>query len=255
MGDLHIRTRGQGPEFVMLHGWGMHSGVFDELAVRLANSFTVHAVDLPGHGGSPMGSLQNVHTQLARMFPKTAVVLGWSLGGQIALQWAASGRGKIRRLVLVATTPKFVRDNGWEKGIELDLLMQLAQDMRENFEGSLSRFLALQVRGMKDSVSVLRNLRESFFSRPFPSPMTLEAGLDCLLQNDLREQVAKLLTPTLIVQGGHDTLTHPGAASWLHETMLDAQLIWLERAGHAPFISHPGEVTDAILEFCGVGDV
>lgn len=255
MHELQTHTRGQGPDLVMLHGWGMHAGVFDGLADKLAGHFTVHAVDLPGHGGSPMGNLGNVHTRLARMFPEPAAVLGWSLGGQIAMQWAAAGDSAIGRLVLVGATPRFVRSEDWETGMKLELLMQLAQEMRDNFDAALSRFLALQVRGMKDGVSVLRSLRESFFSRPSPSPMTLEGGLDCLLHNDLRGLVGALPMPALIVQGAHDTLTHPGAARWLHERMPDARLRWLERAGHAPFISHPEEVTDAILEFCGVGNV
>lgn len=255
MHELQVHTRGQGPDLVMLHGWGMHAGVFDGLSARLSARFTVHAVDLPGHGGSPMGNLDNVHTRLARMFPEPAAVLGWSLGGQIAMQWAAAGGSAVERLVLVGATPKFVRSDDWETGMRLDLLMQLARDMRENFDVSLSRFLALQVRGMKDGVSVLRNLREAFFSRPPPSPMTLEGGLDCLLRNDLRDLAATLEMPVLIVQGAHDTLTHPGAAHWLHERMPGARLMRLERAGHAPFISHPEEVADAILRFCGAGDV
>jgi pimeloyl-[acyl-carrier protein] methyl ester esterase len=255
MRDLVTHTRGQGPDLVMLHGWGMHAGVFDGLAVMLAGRFTVHAVDLPGHGGSAMGSLGEVHETLARMFPRPAAVLGWSLGGQIAMQWAAVRNNGIGRLVLVGATPKFVRDDGWETGMKLDLLMQLAQDMRENFDVSLSRFLALQVRGMKDGVSVLRNLRESFFSRPSPSPMTLEGGLDCLLHNDLRSLVSSLDVPALIIQGAQDTLTHPGAARWLHEQMPNACLMWLERAGHAPFISHPDEIAAGIVGFCEMENV
>ena len=49
---MHITVRGQGPDLVMLHGWSMHSAVWHDLADALASRFTLHLVDLPGHGQS-----------------------------------------------------------------------------------------------------------------------------------------------------------------------------------------------------------
>ena len=50
--DLHIEVAGDGPPIVLLHGWGLHGGVFAPLVERLADRFTLHCVDLPGHGRS-----------------------------------------------------------------------------------------------------------------------------------------------------------------------------------------------------------
>ena len=49
---LHIDVQGRGPALVLLHGWGLHGGVFALLRARLEPHFTVHCVDLPGHGHS-----------------------------------------------------------------------------------------------------------------------------------------------------------------------------------------------------------
>ena len=49
---LHVEMYGEGRPVVLLHGWGMHAGVFKPLAEQLARSNTVAAVDLPGHGES-----------------------------------------------------------------------------------------------------------------------------------------------------------------------------------------------------------
>ena len=49
---LHIHTIGKGPDLVMLHGWGMHAGVWRLVSTSLAANFRVHTVDLPGHGQS-----------------------------------------------------------------------------------------------------------------------------------------------------------------------------------------------------------
>ena len=49
---MQIVVRGNGPALVMLHGWAMHGGIFAPLAARLEENFTLHIVDLPGHGRS-----------------------------------------------------------------------------------------------------------------------------------------------------------------------------------------------------------
>ena len=50
--SLHVEVAGDGPPLVLLHGWAMHGGVFAPLVERLAPRFTLHLVDLPGHGHS-----------------------------------------------------------------------------------------------------------------------------------------------------------------------------------------------------------
>ena len=49
---MHIETRGQGPTLCLIHGWAMHSGLFGRRVDRLVERYTLHLVDLPGHGRS-----------------------------------------------------------------------------------------------------------------------------------------------------------------------------------------------------------
>ena len=49
---LYIESRGRGPDLVLLHGWGLHGGVFERVAANLEADFCLHLVDLPGHGAS-----------------------------------------------------------------------------------------------------------------------------------------------------------------------------------------------------------
>ena len=49
---MHIETLGSGPSLVLLHGWALHGGVFAPLVQRLSDRYTLHLVDLPGHGHS-----------------------------------------------------------------------------------------------------------------------------------------------------------------------------------------------------------
>ncbi|NNG13616.1 MAG: alpha/beta fold hydrolase, partial [Gammaproteobacteria bacterium] len=50
---LYSETIGHGPDLVLLHGWGAHSGVWAGMREALAENFSVTCIDLPGHGRSP----------------------------------------------------------------------------------------------------------------------------------------------------------------------------------------------------------
>ena len=77
----------------------------------------------------------------------------------------------------------------------------------------------------------------------------LRAGLNILLGSDLRNYVAMIKTPTLLVHGERDMLTPAGAAHWLAEHLPDARLEMLQGAAHAPFLSHPVEFTKIVTLF------
>lgn len=98
---VHIETTGQGPDLVLVHGWAMHAGVFSALAGRLAGRYTLHLVDLPGHGHGrnstlPLALEPVVEAIVARV-PR-ALWAGWSLGGLFALHAAATRPDAVRGL-------------------------------------------------------------------------------------------------------------------------------------------------------------
>lgn len=89
---MHISKMGQGPDLVLMHGWSMHSAVWHDLATSLAEKFTLHLVDLPGHGQSDWQQgdldLENIIENLAEQVPEQAFYMGWSLGGLISIAFA-----------------------------------------------------------------------------------------------------------------------------------------------------------------------
>ena len=97
--NLHIEISGQGPDLVMLHGWGVNSAVFAPLHESLSQ-YRVHYVDLPGFGHSQMveGGLSTWVDTLVAALPEHAIWAGWSLGGLVATQAALSYPQKIKGL-------------------------------------------------------------------------------------------------------------------------------------------------------------
>jgi len=250
--SLHIQTLGSGPDLVLLHGWGMHGGVWDPVVPQLAETFRLHIVDLPGLGNSePITpyELATLADAVAQIAPDKTSVCGWSLGGLVAIQWALTRPDQVQKLVLVGATPRFVSGDGWAHGIEPDVFEQFAGQVREDYRGTLSRFLALQAHGGDAAKETIRQLRERFFERGEPQPEVLQSGLDILLETDMREAVLKLNLPVLALHGDYDKLAPVAAARWLGENLASSQVEICEGASHAPFLSHPSWFVAGLRNF------
>lgn len=250
--NLHIETAGQGEELVLLHGWGMHSGIWQDVLPQLCQRYRVHAVDLPGMGLSTAihpYTLETIVARIAEEFDHPVTLCGWSLGGQIAMHWSLSRPQQIEKLVLVGSTPCFVSNDSWPHGVAAEVFRQFASQVGADYRNTLIRFLSLQAQGGDSSREHIRQLRERFFQYPAPATNVLQAGLEILLQTDLREQMHTLQQATLLIHGTRDTLAPAAAARWLAKVLPSAQLCLLEKASHAPFLSHPSEFMSAISAF------
>lgn len=249
---LHVEILGRGPDLALLHGWGMHGGVWHGAAERLAQDFRLHVVDLPGYGTSDPCHpylLEDVAQVLAHALPTPVAVCGWSLGAQAALAWALRAPQQVGRLVLTAATPCFTRRPGWVHGMEPWVFDDFARTLEQDYEGTLRRFLSLQARSGERAREVMARLRTDLFARGRPSTAVLRAGLRILLEGDLRSRVAGLNQPTLLVQGDRDTLVPLDAARWLAGHLPHARLEVVHGAAHAPFLSHEEAFIECVTGF------
>ncbi|MFU8821449.1 MAG: pimeloyl-ACP methyl ester esterase BioH [Gammaproteobacteria bacterium] len=249
---LHVETAGQGPSLVLLHGWGMHSGIWSTLLPELVRQFRVSCVDLPGHGRSPPPAgplgLEESADAVAAIAPRGAAWLGWSLGGQVALAAALAG-ADIRRLVLVATTPRFVAAPDWPCGMAAATLAGFAASLANDHRKTVRDFLVLQLRGDRHAAVRLAELRRVLDERAEPAPKALRAGLDILATTDLRTRLAAVRQPTLVIAGERDRLTPGEAGQRLAAGLPDGRLLTLPGAAHVPFLSHPGAFAEAVAGF------
>jgi len=233
---LNVEVRGQGEDLVMLHGWGMHSAIWSDWADELAQHFRVHLVDLPGHGESAAASpaLSDWSRAVADAVPGNAWWLGWSLGGLVALHAAQSNLAVMRGLVMMAGTPRFVVGDNWSCAVDAGVFSQFARQLDVDIERTLSRFLALQVRGSSDSSEGLRRLRGLLRKRPLAQADALSAGLAFLRDTDLRGGLSAMSPRIFWLFGERDTLV----PALLAEQVEGCTAI-IGGAGHAPFLSHP----------------
>tara|TARA_R110002167_G_scaffold68184_13_gene192709 strand:- start:4456 stop:5217 length:762 start_codon:yes stop_codon:yes gene_type:complete len=250
---MHIKKMGKGPDLVMLHGWSMHSAVWHDLAESLAQNFTLYLVDLPGHGQSEWQdnalNLDVLLANLASELPKSAYWLGWSLGGLISIAFAAQFPERVKKLVLLAATPCFVKKADWSCAMEPEVFQAFSDNLAENQADTLQRFLLLQARGSSHSRDTIRQLTEQLAIEKPPVAEALLAGLHLLISTDMRTQLAMLDCPIMMILGEHDTLIPSAMLDVVKQMTNNVQSILLKGAGHAPFISQTTECLQAIELF------
>ena len=250
--SLFIERLGQGPDIVLVHGWGLHGGVWGALPAHLAERFRVTVVDLPGHGRSRRSAplrLETVASAVAEMLPGPAIWLGWSLGALVALSAALAHRDKVLKLVLTGATPRFARAPDWPQAMSAEILEQFAADLRTDYQTTLQRFLSLQVGGADGAHASLRALRAELLRHGAPDPEALHEGLMILLETDLRARLSEIRAPTRVIHGGRDRLSFPGAARELAARLPQGRLDMIAAAGHAPFLSHAREFNACLDDF------
>lgn len=241
--EVHVESAGDGPPLVLLHGWALHGGLFGPLVAAYAPRFRVHAVDLPGHGHSAAvraDSLDQVVDAVASSVAdgEPLTVIGWSFGGQVALRWAARDPARIARLVLVATSPRFVAAADWPHAMTAETLARFGDELSAAYRPTLMRFLSLQAQGSDEGRRTLSVLRHGLFARGDPPRAAIAAALRLLATTDLRDEVRSVRASALVVSGERDTLAPAAAGAWLAQAMPHARYACLEGAAHAPFLSH-----------------
>lgn len=249
MKGLYVEVAGSGPPLVLLHGWAMHGGVFAPWLPLLQARHTVHVVDLPGHGHSRDCEVP-LHPEacmdaIAAVVPQRAHWCGWSLGGSIALHVASRNPDAIASLTMLCATPKFVVAPDWPHGMPREVFTGFAEGLRDDWRGTLARFIALEAMGSDHVREELQLLQQALFVRGEPAPRVLADGLALLEATDLRDRLPALRVPSLWIGGRRDRLVDPRAVQAAAGQAPGAQVQVVAQAGHAPFLTHAAEV-DAI---------
>lgn len=244
-----IKTLGHGPVINMLHGWGMHAGIFSTWATHLSNDFTLNLIDLPGHGQNQSQHLPDQSGDLVADFKElpAGIWLGWSMGGLIALNQALQQPQQVHALVMVCATPCFQASSHWPHGMPEKTVQAFQAGLQQDVEATIDRFLTLEVMGVRNQQQHLKQLKEIVFQQPLPQKASLINGLKLLQNMDLSQALKNLEMPSLWLSGRRDRIVHPDAMR--HAAQLANGQFHIVRGGHAPFLQHADDMSTVIREF------
>lgn len=252
MNKLYWQTFGEGDlDLVLLHGWGLNAEVWRYTAERLAPHFRLHLVDLPGYGRSESFgamSIEEMADTVLAAAPEKAVWLGWSLGGLVASQIALSAPARVEKLITVASSPCFAAHDEWP-GIKSEVLHGFQHQLSEDFQRTVERFLALQTLGSDSARQDARLLKSIVLNLPMPPVAVLNSGLEILRNVDLRQPMTQLTLPILRIYGALDGLVPRKMVPLLDAILPGSRSEIVEKAAHAPFISHPDMFCELVGQF------
>ena len=244
---------GRGEPLLMIHGWGVNSEIWISLVDELKFFASVYVVDLPGMGASASISpytLDNIVKEIKANFPiKKCNILGWSLGGQVAMNLAIRMPDFVEKLILMSTTPCFVEKKDWPYGVNKQFFLKFEMEAKQNLNNTLMKFYLIQTRDIDDSKKVMRFLKNTFIEIRDDNKSGMQSALNVLKETDLRNEVKKIDKPTLIITGDKDRLTSLKASIWLYEKIKGAKLKEIKGANHMPFISHREIMTESVKKF------
>jgi len=243
---LAFQESGNGTPLILLHGWGLHGGVWQSILPELEKHFHCYTVDMLGHGQSQSGEetfdlygmCHALHQLVTEIDSKEIVLLGWSLGGLVAMDYVCHFPSAIKKLVLVCSNASFCKQQDWPNAMDESVLDGFAQQLDQDYKKTVDKFMALQMFGADDYKNSLKRLKHSVSSRSEPSIKALRNGLHVLKTTDLRAKLGNMRQPVLMITGEHDRLMPYIAAEDMQRLFKNAQSHMIKGAGHAPFISH-----------------
>ncbi len=239
------------PVLVFLHGWGMSHRVWQELASFFSTRYTVLCLDLPGHDQGRRLKTYDLQAQILALvedLPDCPVVLiGWSLGGNLALELAACYPDLIQRVIAIACNPCFAERDDWP-GIKTEFLRGFSNRVKIDPEKALQRFLLLQLENDERSKNWARQFKTWLAESKSPDPLALQAGMDILRTHDFRSALTALNCPVCFIHGEFDPLVPSAMQIPLKKQFPDLAFLQISGGGHAPFLSHSAAVIDKITQ-------
>lgn len=263
---LRYLDQGSGPRTLLLiHGLASNAGFWRENLPELSRHHRVVAVDLPGYGQSQKSPgyaydmrffADAVDRLIQELRLEDVVVVGHSMGGQVAMTLALEHPDRVDALVLLA--PAGVESFSETEGAMLRAALT-PEGIRAADEATVRRNVAANFHAWSDRWEWLvrdrlEMAREPEFAEFAHAVVRSVAGM---LDQPTSARLGEIRTPTLVVYGERDALIpnpylHPGPPTELFRraaAIPGATLVEIPAAGHLLMIEKPAEVNRAILEF------
>ena len=247
---IHYYEAGQGPTVIFLHGLGGDAGMWAANIGPVSGKYRVYALDQIGFGRSDKPLIDykiETFVEFLQSFMRAlgtpkATLVGNSLGGWIAADFATQHPEMVEKLVLVdAAGMRF------ERNPEL-----LPVDLNPSSLASMRKILESVV---YDKQSVTDALVRRVFEQHLKSGdgYTIQRVMAGVFAKDQfeDEKAGSIHAPTLVLWGHDDALIPLSNAERFQKAIPGAKLVVIDRCGHIPQIEKPQEFNKALLEFLG----
>jgi len=255
---LHITDSGEGKPIVLIHGWPLSDEMFEYQYNDLINKkFRVIGITLRGFGKSdkPYGAYDyNVHASdikkvLRKLDIKDAVLVGFSMGGAIAVRYVSEYKSAhVSKLVLAgAAAPIWTQREDFPYNLPkkaVDDLIKLNYHDRPMLLSNFAKIFSATETSLNEGIGNWLN-GIGLSASSYATAQCLVA----LRDTDLRSDLGKITIPTLIMHGRKDKICSFDLAEQMKAGISDSHLIPFENSGHSLFLEETHKFNAELIKF------
>ena len=248
---------GPGRPMVFCHGFGCDQNMWRLLVPHFAPRHTLVLLDLVGSGNSDLSaydsakyaSLQGYADDLLEVLDATTrepvIFVGHSVSAMIGLLADLAAPGRIAAHIMVGPSPCYTNEGDYQGGFTRQDIDSLLEALEANYLGWSSN-MAPAIMGAPGKPELSEELTNSF-CRTDPEIARQFARVTFL--SDLRADLPRLATPTLILQCTDDMIAPTSVGEYMHRVLPASTLRLIENVGHCPHLSAPSASAQAMDEF------
>ncbi|VFP77934.1 alpha/beta fold hydrolase [Buchnera aphidicola] len=250
---VHFSVFGTGKiHLILLHGWGLHSIVWNKIIPILKPHFTLHTFDLPGFGkniNSPIMTFKQISNYLLKKKKRKVIWIGWSMGGLLAHYLSLQYPHNTLATIYVASSPYFIQEKKWP-GVPISTLYSIKKSILSCYNNFLKNFILIHVINTHQ-YKISKLIIKEKFSKKYPNPKkkAIEIGYNWLTKIDYRKKILCPKIPTLRIYGELDNLIPKETYKKIENLYQKKDSIIIKGAKHAPFLSHPKIFSKIIYNF------
>jgi 3-oxoadipate enol-lactonase len=246
---LEIRELGGGPALVLLHGYPLDGAMWSSVARRLLGSLRVLKPDLPGRGDNTDLAFPSIEAYadfvaaLLEALPAPLGLVGFSMGGYVALALMKRRPEKVRALALVDTRSAAEDQTGKARRDEAIADLR-TRGVAAVAEAMVPRLLSPESLRSPELVERVRRiiLRQR--------PETLESDLTAIRDRpDSSGFLKEIPVPTLVLAGEHDVISTPVESRAMADAIPGARFVQISGASHLTPMEKPKAVATVLSEF------
>jgi sigma-B regulation protein RsbQ len=255
----NVKVFGKGTQPMMFaHGFGCDQNMWRFVTPAFEDEYRIVLFDYVGSGksdlreysperyGSLEGYAEDVLDICAELDLKEIIFVGHSVSGVVGMLASIREPVRFERLILVGPSPRYINEPpAYVGGFERADIEGLLDVMEKNYIG-WANFLAPVVMKNEGRPELARELEESFCST---DPKIARRFAEATFFSDNREDLPKVITPSLIMQCSEDAIAPPDVGEYLHRHLPGSTLRVLKATGHCPHMSHPEETVQVIKEY------
>ena len=249
--EVNYQEEGDGFPLVLIHGLNGDATGWAVVMPEFAKCYRVIAPEVRGHGASGKPDIpysipqfsQDLFEFLRQLKIEQVHVLGLSMGGAIAQQFALDLPERVRSLILVST---FSYIDPHLHGAFSRLRESLARGGYPAFFDEVVK-LAFTPKFVSANTASIAELKEKRIK--INSPVAIGRATDACLSFNLKEEISRINHPTLIISGREDIFTPLHLSEQIHRSIRGSEWKIMEGVGHNLYIEKPAEMISIVLEF------